>query len=44
MKTKNDIPKKQIKRTCFDCGEDINDETIETYPDTEICLCCLTEE
>ena len=40
----NDILKKQIERmsrVCCDCQEVIDDETIETYPDTEICGDCL---
>ena len=39
-----DILKKQIERmsrVCCDCQEVIDDETIETYPDTEICGDCL---
>ena len=41
----NDILKKQIekmskdnKRECFDCGEEIANETFKEYPDTEICI------
>ena len=28
-------------RECYDCGQLIEDETIEQYPDTEICGDCL---
>lgn len=31
----------KLKRKCFDCGEDIDDETLEKFPDTEICLDCI---
>ena len=39
-----DILRKQIEklsRVCCDCQEPIDDETIKTYPDTEICGDCL---
>ena len=41
-----DILKKQIARmtrTCCDCQQVIDDETIEEYPSTEICGDCLSE-
>jgi len=40
-----DILKKQMKnmqqRTCFDCEEVIDDETIKKYPETEVCSDCM---
>jgi len=32
------------KRKCFDCKEEIDDETIKRFPDTEICLDCMNNE
>jgi hypothetical protein len=29
------------RRTCFDCGQKIYKETIEKYPDTELCGECI---
>lgn len=45
----NDILRKQIKmmkneKECFDCGEEINSETIKEFPDTEICSECMNNE
>ena len=43
----NDILKKQIERmsrTCCDCEQVIDDDTIKEYPDTEICGDCLAGE
>ena len=43
----NDILQKQIarmSRTCCDCEQVIDDETIEKYPLTEICGDCLAGE
>jgi len=43
----NDILKKQIERmsrTCCDCEEVIDEDTIEKYPNTEICGDCLAGE
>jgi len=46
-----DILEKQInslkfdeKRVCFDCAQEIDDETINKFPDTEICGDCLEED
>jgi len=39
-----DILKKQIKnmkRTCFDCEEVIDDETVKKHPETEVCSDCM---
>jgi len=33
--------KSHEERTCFDCREVIGKETIEKYPDTEICQECI---
>ncbi len=48
--TVNDILKKQIKkmekdnkRYCFDCDEEIEHETIDKFPDTELCSECLED-
>ena len=30
-----------LKKTCFDCGDIITDDTLTTHPDTEICGECL---
>jgi len=32
---------KETKRICFDCGNEIDDETIKLFPDTEICSECM---
>ncbi len=47
----NDILKKQIekleqdnKRRCFDCDDEIDHETIDKFPDTEICIECMEVE
>ena len=47
----NDILKKQIekleldkKRYCFDCDDEIGQETIDKFPDTEICSECIEVE
>jgi len=29
------------ERTCFDCGQEIWKETVEKYPDTELCEECI---
>jgi len=34
----------QNKRECFDCEEEIDDETIKRFPDTEICAQCMNNE
>jgi len=42
-----DILKKQIERmsrTCCDCEQVINEDTIKEYPNTEICGDCLAGE
>lgn len=48
-----DILTKQLKKAdaelkgeqeCFDCGEEIDNETIGEHPDTEICSECLNNE
>ena len=44
----NDILRKQIEklkesiRICFDCGQIISEETLQKFPDTEICGDCLS--
>jgi RNA polymerase-binding transcription factor DksA len=47
----NDILKKQIekikqdnKRRCFDCEEEIDEDTLYKYPHTEICIECMDVE
>jgi RNA polymerase-binding transcription factor DksA len=40
----NDILRKgmeSMKLKCFNCGEDIDKDTLEKYPDTEICRECI---
>jgi RNA polymerase-binding transcription factor DksA len=46
-----DILRKQIermesenKKECFNCEEEINNETIKEFPDTEICSECMNNE
>ena len=46
----NDILKKQIerleldkKRYCFDCDDEIDHETIDKFPDSELCSECLED-
>jgi RNA polymerase-binding transcription factor DksA len=44
-----DILRKQIKiienkKECFNCGEEIDGETIKEFPDTEICSECMSDE
>ena len=45
-----DILKKHIdkleednKRYCFDCDDEIDHETIDKFPDTELCAECIEE-
>ena len=46
----NDILKKQIKkmekdnkRRCFNCDEEIDDDTLYKYPNTELCSECIAD-
>lgn len=50
----NDILKKQIadrqeeviedeEKLCFDCGEVIDPDTLDQFPDTEICSECIND-
>lgn len=32
------------KRYCFDCDEEIDKNTIDTFPDTELCIECIEDE
>jgi len=32
------------KRLCFDCGQEISQDTLKVHPDTEICGDCLNNE
>jgi RNA polymerase-binding transcription factor DksA len=38
------IKKMKDIKVCFDCGQEITKETLQDYPDTELCIDCLNNE
>lgn len=38
------MEEEQKKKYCFDCEEEISEETLEDYPDTEICGDCIATD
>ena len=35
---------KRMERVCYDCGGEIDNDTLHDHPDTEICGDCLEED